>query len=364
MDPLTLTTSIMTLASFINELIEVGENICRSIEKVNKNRRHIRDLTNEVVKILYDLDKLTRGHEDVFRGPELLKRCSTFILNAVKSPPPQSPSLCGVRSQFKAWRKHDDLEVKFGYLKEHVSKCFSQFTAFSAARIEQNTLRIEQTLIVNNVENQVKARRLEGMMAQILFETQFGQNMMDRTVETILADSTRSSLESQYISAQTMCLITSLEGLLISGKLVLNGPLVGPTQAPEFTFRQCTPLHLLHEILGVVIDINESRYNGILLGNMEGSLLANNHHVLWIGVSEIFFETWGIAHVVVLSLLDTSYTMAANGSKSKTNPGRGRGKIEHAGGTEGEAGSHDTLVPGCGKNLPDEDKGAVITDEY
>jgi hypothetical protein len=34
MDPLTITTSIMTLASFINELIEVGENIRRSIEKV------------------------------------------------------------------------------------------------------------------------------------------------------------------------------------------------------------------------------------------------------------------------------------------------------------------------------------------
>jgi hypothetical protein len=40
--------------------------------QVNENRRHIRDLTNEVVKILYNLAKLTRGHEDMFRGPELL----------------------------------------------------------------------------------------------------------------------------------------------------------------------------------------------------------------------------------------------------------------------------------------------------
>jgi hypothetical protein len=72
--------------------------------------------------------------------------------------------------------------------------------AFSAARIErntlhieQNTLRIEQTLIVNNVENQVKARRLEGMMAQVLLETQFGQNVMNRTVEIISAVSAFNS---------------------------------------------------------------------------------------------------------------------------------------------------------------------------
>jgi hypothetical protein len=34
MDPLTITTTIVTLASFISELIEVGESIHRSIEKI------------------------------------------------------------------------------------------------------------------------------------------------------------------------------------------------------------------------------------------------------------------------------------------------------------------------------------------
>jgi hypothetical protein len=88
-------------------------------------------------------------------------------------------------------------------LKEHVSRCYSQFTvsnsssiqflcsclsqAFSVARIEHNTLRIEQTAIINHVENQVKARRLEGMMAQVLLDTPFGQNVMNRTVEIISA---------------------------------------------------------------------------------------------------------------------------------------------------------------------------------
>jgi hypothetical protein len=120
----------------------------------------------------------------------------------------QLPGLRGVRSQFKAWRKRNHLEEKIGHLKEHVSKCYSQFTvsntscvilafmslcqAFSAARIEQNTLRIEQTL-VTIVENQVKARRLEGMMPQVLLETQFGQNVMNRTMDIISAVSAFNS---------------------------------------------------------------------------------------------------------------------------------------------------------------------------
>jgi hypothetical protein len=40
--------------------------------QVNENQRQIRDLTDEVVQILYDLAKLTRVHEDTFRGPEFL----------------------------------------------------------------------------------------------------------------------------------------------------------------------------------------------------------------------------------------------------------------------------------------------------
>ncbi|KAJ7815476.1 hypothetical protein B0H14DRAFT_2603367 [Mycena olivaceomarginata] len=261
MDPLTITTTIVTFASFINELIEVGESIRSSIEKVNENRRQIRELTEDVVRVLYDLAKLTQGHEDTFRGPELLSALESLKAEMLyvhskcrKLSSVQLPGLRGVRSQFKAWRKRDDLKEKIGRLKEHVSKCYCQFTAFSAARIEQsaarneqNTLRIEQTLMVNNVENQVKARRLEGMMAQVLLETQFGQNVMNRTVEIISADPTHSSLESQYMSTQTMCLITSLEGLLINGKLVLDGPISDP--ASSSTFELCTPLHLLHEIL-------------------------------------------------------------------------------------------------------------------
>lgn len=47
------------------------------------------------------------------------------------------------------------------------------------------TLRVEQRLIVNNVEGQVKLCRIEGMMAQLLLETEYGRNKMDETIQII-----------------------------------------------------------------------------------------------------------------------------------------------------------------------------------
>ncbi|KAJ6594570.1 hypothetical protein B0H19DRAFT_1096079 [Mycena capillaripes] len=72
MDPLTFTTSIISLATFIKDLIEVGQNIRRSIEKVGENRRRIRELTNDILRTLGDLANLTRGQENTFHAPALL----------------------------------------------------------------------------------------------------------------------------------------------------------------------------------------------------------------------------------------------------------------------------------------------------
>jgi hypothetical protein len=55
--------------------------------------------------------------------------------------------------------------------------------AFSAARNEHTTLRVEQTLVVNNVENQVRLRRLEEMMSRVLLNTPFGQGAATRTMD-------------------------------------------------------------------------------------------------------------------------------------------------------------------------------------
>ncbi|KAJ6594568.1 hypothetical protein B0H19DRAFT_65361 [Mycena capillaripes] len=188
-DPITVTTTIITLVSFIQDLIEVGQGIKRSIEKVGENRRRIRDLTNDVLRTLADLANLARMHENtIFQAPQLLTALGNlradmlFVLSLCHAISPVERSQTGFRrlgSQLKAWMKRDDLEKQIGRLKDHMNQCCLQFTTFAAARIEYTTLRAEQTLVVNNVENQVRLLRLEGMMARLLLDSQFGQKVLN-----------------------------------------------------------------------------------------------------------------------------------------------------------------------------------------
>ncbi|KAK7018868.1 Tetratricopeptide repeat family [Favolaschia claudopus] len=201
LDPLTVTTTIITLATFIKDLIELGEGIRSSIEKVGENRRQIRDLTQDIVRTLYDLASLTSGKEGAFRGPELLVALESLKAEmlyvhskCLKISPKQLPGLRSISSHLKAWRKRDDLEKKIARLRERANKCLLEFNAFSAARTEHvaleiahTALRIEQRLIVDNIENQLKARRLEGLMAPLMLETEFGQHKLRETVERISA---------------------------------------------------------------------------------------------------------------------------------------------------------------------------------
>ncbi|KAJ6584593.1 hypothetical protein B0H19DRAFT_390305 [Mycena capillaripes] len=199
MDPLTLTTSIISLATFIKDLIEVGQSIQRSIEK---NRRQIRELTEDVIRELVNLADLTQGQEDAFLAPALLSALGNLqaemlhvLSTCVKLSPLQRPGFHRISSQIKVWMKRDDLQEKIARLKEHVHKCYLQFTTFSAARIEHTT-------------------RLEGLMARILLETQFGQNVMNQTIEMIATDTTRQTLEFQYLSAEVFSLVDSIQKLV------------------------------------------------------------------------------------------------------------------------------------------------------
>ncbi|KAJ7090699.1 hypothetical protein C8R44DRAFT_990681, partial [Mycena epipterygia] len=208
MDPLTATTTIITLVTFVKDLIDVGQSIKRSIEKVGKNRRRIRDLTADILRMLSDIGELLRGNANAFQSPELLsalgnlKADMVYVLAVCRKlcPTENSPGFRGFRSQIKTWITRDDVEEKIRHLRENVNKCYLQFTVTSAARIEHTSLRVEQTLIINNVENQVRLRRLEGMVAQVLLETQFGEHIMNQTIEIIASDTGHKTLEFQYLS--------------------------------------------------------------------------------------------------------------------------------------------------------------------
>ncbi|KAF8149225.1 hypothetical protein K438DRAFT_451347 [Mycena galopus ATCC 62051] len=206
-DPITITTTFITLATFIKDLIEVGQSIKRSIEKVAENRRCIRELTDDVLHTLADLANLTRGQEDIFQAPALSSALGDLKANMIYvhstclkiRPVQRGPGLRGLGSQIMIWMKRDDVEGKIRRLKEHVNKCYLQFAVFAVARIEQRTariedtslstanttLRLEQTLMVNQVENQVRWRQVEVLMARMLLETEFGENIMNQTIEII-----------------------------------------------------------------------------------------------------------------------------------------------------------------------------------
>ncbi|KAK7001334.1 Tetratricopeptide repeat family [Favolaschia claudopus] len=269
-------------AVFVN-LIELGEGIRSSIEKVGENRRQFRELTQDIVRTLCDLARLTHGKEGAFRGPELLGALENLKVEmlyvhskCLGISPIQLPGLRGIPSHLKAWRKRDDLEKKIARLREHANKCLSQFTAFSAARTEHvaveiahTTLRIEQRLIVDNVENQAKTRRLEGLMARFMLESEFGQHKLSETVKNISADCSFQSLEYQYMSAQLRSLINLVKPLLGCEDLPLQTPSRGwNCDAISFGFIEpsltTTPSHALFHILGIIVAIHSRDHASLM----------------------------------------------------------------------------------------------------
>ncbi|KAJ7678726.1 hypothetical protein B0H17DRAFT_103007 [Mycena rosella] len=271
MDPITATTTVITLATFIKDLIDVGQSIKRSIEKVRENRRRIRDLADDILSTLSKLADLSRVDERTFQAPAHLsalgdlKADMDHILSICKkiSSAEPLPGIRGFRSQIKVWIKRDDVEAEIRRLKKHVNKCLLQFTTFSTARIEQTThrtenttLRVEQRLIVNHVENQIRLRRVEGLMARVLVETPFGQNVMSQTIEIIASDTTHQTLEFQYLSAQAMRVVDPLHHWIARNSLVLDAPLQDLTGL--FFLKSVSPTHVLHQILGMILEISDT----------------------------------------------------------------------------------------------------------
>ncbi|KAJ7142787.1 hypothetical protein C8R44DRAFT_924451 [Mycena epipterygia] len=273
-DPITVTTTLITLATFIKDLIDLGQSIKSSIEKaslesVGENRRRIRDLADDILRTLGHIADLSQGHENSFQAPELLTalgnlKADMLYVYSVASrtlPPARTRGLRGFGTQFKAWMKRDDIEGEIQRLREHANNCYLQFTAFSTARtehtsrrVENTSLRVEQALVVNHVENHVRLQRLETMMARILLETQFGQNILNQKIEIISSDATHRTIEFQYLSIQTLHLVDALQDRLLRGSIDLPWDTVPLTLGLELP----SPAHILHRILGTVLALRTS----------------------------------------------------------------------------------------------------------
>jgi len=170
---------------------------------------------------LGDLHELTVGRESDFLAPHLfrplddLKAGMLSALSLTDSLAPGVPrhGLRGLNSRFKTWLRRHDVELAIQHLKEHVNKCFIQFTAFSAARTEYTALCVEQAIIVHRVEHSVKLQRLEGMMEALLLDAQIGNDIRQKTADSISS-----------VAPNENYLLPSLCDALAQGSIYLAGP--------------------------------------------------------------------------------------------------------------------------------------------
>ncbi|KAF7357971.1 Tetratricopeptide repeat family [Mycena venus] len=211
MDPISATTTLITLATFLKDLLDLGQNIRRSVEKVKANRRLVLALADDIFCTLVELRELTVGRETDFMAPHLvraledLKSCMLHALSHVEdlAPVARRHGLRGLGSHLKIWLRRHDTELAIQNLKDHVNKCFIQFTvslllddrqtyflnvdhkAFSVARTEYTTLRVENAILLHHVENSVKLQRLEDMIAESLLDSQIRNNSLQPRADTI-----------------------------------------------------------------------------------------------------------------------------------------------------------------------------------
>ncbi|KAJ7671204.1 hypothetical protein B0H17DRAFT_1209058 [Mycena rosella] len=290
MDPISAATTFITLATFIKDLLDLGQSIKRSIKQVGENKKRIHGLIEDVLHTLTSLAELTRGRERTFHAPQLLsalgdlKADMLHVLSKIErvAPVEGRAGLRGLGAHLKNWLRREDVEIEIQNLKQHMNKCYIQFTAFSAARVEYTTLRVEQAILVNNVENGVKLRRLEGMMARLLLDTQFGANIVHQAADIIASDSTHQTLESKYLSVQTMRLVDFLDKLTLNHNLRFEVPLWDPVTPMAIRFLPSASfVHVLHTVLGMVIEIEENQFPA---KNIANDLLNLGSHLSLLGM--------------------------------------------------------------------------------
>ncbi|KAJ7592388.1 hypothetical protein C8J56DRAFT_928558 [Mycena floridula] len=208
----------MDIASAIKEVIVLGLEIERSIAKVRCNKETSARLSAEIAHDLSELESLLHGYSfrdgyELYAALDLVKRemkavhesCAKLIPTTNKT-----KVLSATKAKFKAWRKRDDIETELVQLKIRVHSCLSKFTAYSTARIERTSHRVEHALIGHIVENRVQAQRIGGILETYLIGTQAGAQIVAQMAAIAYEDHAHQTLEYQYLHV----LVTRLHDLI------------------------------------------------------------------------------------------------------------------------------------------------------
>ncbi|KAJ7592433.1 hypothetical protein C8J56DRAFT_1023535, partial [Mycena floridula] len=197
----------MDIASAVKELIGLGLEIQKSIVKVRCNKETTTRLSNEIAQDLSELESLLAGYsfrpgDELYAALDVVKQemivvheeCEKLIPKANKT-----NVLAVPKAKFKAWRKRDDIEAELVQMKSRVHNCLSKFTAYSTARIERTSHRMEYALVGHIVENRVQSQRLGGLLETYLISTPAGAQIVQQFASIACNDHSHATIEYQYL---------------------------------------------------------------------------------------------------------------------------------------------------------------------
>ncbi|KAJ7855142.1 ankyrin repeat-containing domain protein [Mycena olivaceomarginata] len=160
--------AVITITTFVKDLIELGSNIKDSIDRVGENKEELSKLRDEVTGTLDGLTTLTQGFNNAQPSLELLT-----ALEDLKNHLESIHSKCQRASQhsswFKSWWNRNKIDREIKRLHDLKKDCHEQFALFSTARTEGKVDRIaDMTTRIESAAVRLAdtTARIESSMAQ------------------------------------------------------------------------------------------------------------------------------------------------------------------------------------------------------
>ncbi|KAJ7592546.1 hypothetical protein C8J56DRAFT_1023581 [Mycena floridula] len=187
----------MDIVSTIKEVIDLGLEIRKSIEKVRCNKETSNRLSTEIACDLSKLQSLMHGysfHADEQLHAELhdVKQEMTAVHEiCVELIPKADKTVMSLtRAKLKAWRKRNDIEAELIQLKNRVHDCLFKFTI---------------------VESRIQSRRIGEILETYLIRTPAGAQIVQQVAAIASDDHAHKTLESQYLHLVVIRLLESID---------------------------------------------------------------------------------------------------------------------------------------------------------
>ncbi|KAF8965715.1 hypothetical protein BDZ97DRAFT_753404 [Flammula alnicola] len=160
-DPLSLALAVITLATALKDLHEVGVKIYELFAKGLQNLRNAQQLMNNMLKTLRALNTFCNDHyENLDRSSsmkaalgDLAEEMLSVYTKCSRLIPPSSEKMMGkIKIAVYSFKNRNKVEELIAELKNHVNECYIQFLLFSNMRIESGVTSGFAVLAHSNAE--------------------------------------------------------------------------------------------------------------------------------------------------------------------------------------------------------------------